>query len=223
MRRPPRIAPVAALALAGCIPQPRLPPRPTARSTLPPAPASAPYEDPRAYRQCLADLAQAGAQAQPLPDRVFPNGCSATAAVKLVAIGIPVANLGALKCGLAVPFTRWVREAVPAAAQAWLGGRVVRIESFGTFACRPVNNQAGNRLSEHGRANAVDIAAFVLADGRRITVLAGWNGPDENVRQFLRAVHDAACRRFAIVLGPDANALHHDHFHFDMGNGRYCR
>src|SRR3546814_7905557 len=44
------------------------------------------------------------------------------------------------------------------------------IESFGSYACRPVNNQIGGRLSEHARANAADIAAFVLADGRRITV-----------------------------------------------------
>lgn len=100
---------------------------------------------------------------------------------------------------------------------------MVRIESFGSFACRPVNNIEGNALSEHGRANAIDIGAFVLADGRRVSVRDGWNGSDAAQRAFLRQLHAAACRRFNIVLGPDANAYHHDHFHFDMGNGRYCR
>lgn len=207
------------LALTGCIPHANAP---APKRTRTAAPA---YDDPRVYRQCLADLAALSPEVRidPLPDRVFPNGCSATSAVKLVAIGIPVTNLGALKCGLALPFTRWVRESVPEAATRTLGARVVRIESYGSFACRPVNNVEGNKLSEHGRANAVDIAAFVLADGRRITVKDGWNGPDANARAFLRMVHAQACRRFAIVLGPDANALHHDHLHFDMGNGAYCR
>ncbi len=164
-----------------------------------------------------------GFKVEALPDRDFDNGCSATSAVKLIAIGIPVTNLGAVKCDLALPFSRWVREDVPAAASRWLnGGFVTRIESFGSFACRPVNGIAGNRMSEHGRANAIDIAAFRLRDGRRISV-ADWNSEDPQIRGFLRALHEAACRRFDVVLGPDANALHHDHFHFDKGGGRYCR
>lgn len=184
---------------------------------------SPPVETPAALRRCLADLAAAGARVQALPDRSFANGCSATASVKLVAIGIPVTNLGAVKCALAAPFARWVRDDVPALAARWLGGYVTKIESFGSFACRPVNNQAGNPLSEHGRANAIDIAAFQLKDGRRISVRDGWNGDDANIRGFLRALHHAACSRFSVVLGPEANALHHDHFHFDMGRGPYCR
>jgi len=183
----------------------------------------APRDDPRAYRQCLADFAKLDVKIQPLPDRTFPNGCSATHAVKLVAIGIPITNLGAMKCAMALPFTRWVREIVSQQSIPTLGKPVIRIESYGTFACRPKNNVKGADISEHGRANAVDISAFVLQGGRRITVAADWNGPDPKARAFLRAVHQAACHRFAIVLGPDANAYHRDHLHFDMGSGRYCR
>lgn len=172
---------------------------------------------------CLADLTAAGARYELLPDRFFSAGCSATKSVKLLAVGIPVTNLGAVKCGLAVPFTQWVQTAVQQAARAWLDSPVVRIESFGSYACRPVNGMAGNKLSEHASANAVDISAFVLASGRRITVKDGWNGVDGNARQFLRALHQSACRRFRVVLGPEANAFHQDHFHFDMGPGPYCR
>ena len=164
-----------------------------------------------------------GSQVEALPDRNFDNGCSATSSVKLVAIGIPVTNLGAVKCTLAAPFARWIREDVPTQATRWLDGYVTRIDSFGSFACRPVNNQAGNRLSEHGRANAIDIAAFRLKDGRRITIKDGWNSDDPQIRGFLSALHKAACGKFSVVLGPEANALHHDHFHFDMGRGPYCR
>ncbi|MFZ5707823.1 MAG: extensin family protein [Pseudomonadota bacterium] len=199
--------------LAGCIPSPRSPRSPSQQAV----------ESPERFRQCVAMMRAEGSDVQALPDRTFDNGCSATSAVKLLAIGIPVTNLGAVKCILAAPFARWVRTDVQAQARRWLGTDVVKIESMGSFACRPVNNQAGNRLSEHGRANAVDIAAFQLRDGRRISVRDGWNGADANARAFLRGLHRAACARFSVVLGPDANALHHDHFHFDMGNGPYCR
>lgn len=207
------IALVMLALLASCIPTVEAP----RRGLRPPA------ETPERFRQCVATMRAEGSQVQALPDRLFDNGCSATSAVKLVAIGIPVTNLGAVKCTLAAPFARWVRQDVTAQATRWLGGYVTRIESFGSFACRPMNNQAGNGLSEHGRADAIDIAAFQLSDGRRITIRDGWNSADPGVRGFLRALHQAACTRFAVVLGPDANALHHDHFHFDMGTGRYCR
>lgn len=206
------------LAVAACIPSGRPGPRPRPRPTMPPV------ENPAMLRQCLADLGRAGARYELLPDRTFAGGCSATGSVKLVAVGIPIANLGALKCRAAERLTLWTREAVQSAANAWLGSYVVKIESFGTYSCRPVNGVAGARLSQHAFANAVDIAAFVLADGRRITVEQGWNGADPNVREFLRAVHKSACRRFNIVIGPAGDAQHYNHFHFDMGtNGPYCR
>ena len=207
------LAVLALISLTACIPSVQ----------APHGPRAAPAETPERFARCVAMMRAEGSKVEPLPDRSFDNGCSATSAVKLVAIGIPVTNLGAVKCALALPFARWVRTDVPAEARRWLGGEVVRIESFGSFACRPVNNQAGNRLSEHGRANAIDIAAFRLRDGRRITVKDGWNAEDADIRGFLRALHKAACGRFGVVLGPDANALHHDHFHFDMGGGPYCR
>ncbi|RYZ29618.1 MAG: hypothetical protein EOP49_40440 [Sphingobacteriales bacterium] len=39
----------------------------------------------------------------------------------------------------------------------------------------------------------------------------------------MRTVFQAACRRFNIVIGPDGDRQHYNHFHFDMGpNGPYC-
>lgn len=203
---------MAALALAACSSGPK-----------PRASYAPPPETPATFRKCQADMLALGAKFDVLPDRTYPNGCSATSSLKLVAIGIPVTNLGAVKCGTALALTQWVTQAVQSAARDRLDGYVTKIESFGSFACRPVNNVEGNKMSEHGRANAVDIAGFVLAGGRRITVKADWNGPDPKARAFLRQVRDAACRRFAIVLSPDANAFHQDHLHFDMGNGHLCR
>lgn len=204
--------------LASCIPKSE----PTGRpAPLPPRPGAVQLD--RELQQCFADLSNEEIRFTKLPDRTFPGGCSALGSVQLTDIGTPVTNLGAMTCSLARNFTHWVREAVQPAATAWLGSPVAQIESFGSYSCRPLNGQSGGRLSEHGRANAVDISAFVLANGRRITVLDDWNGGDADIRTFLRAVHQAGCRRFSITLGPAANAFHSNHFHFDMGPGPYCR
>ena len=205
----------ASLLVAACIPKSEPPAvRSEPRGTLAPD---------KSTLLCHADLRREELGFRVLPDRSFANGCSALGAVQLTEIGTPVANLGAMTCPAARQFARWTREAVQPAAAQWLGSPVSRIESMGTYACRPVNGQAGAKLSEHGRANAVDIGAFLLEDGRRITVEAGWSGEDERVRRFLRAVHQAGCRRFGVTLGPDANGYHRDHLHFDMGPGPYCR
>jgi hypothetical protein len=233
MRR--RIAMTLMLALlAGCIPEGRKTqtsrPRPQSsrvpkRPRAVPPPLPVPDELSQAkLRQCLVDLGETGARYRLYPDKPMPGGCSIIGAVTLIDVGIPVTGLGPMKCGVAERFANWAGSAVQNAAAVWLETTVTKIESFGTYNCRPINNRQGARLSEHGRANAVDIAAFVLADGRRITVKDGWNGGDPAARDFLRAVHKAACRRFSIVIGPDGDAQHYDHLHFDMGgNGPYCR
>jgi hypothetical protein len=77
-------------------------------------------------------------------------------------------------------------------------------------------------MSEHATANALDISGFVLADGRRITLRAGWNAGGAEAR-FLRAARDGLCDFFRVVLGPDHNALHADHFHVDQGLFLSCR
>jgi hypothetical protein len=91
-----------------------------------------------------------------------------------------------------------------------------------------MNNVSGSKLSEHGHANALDVSAFMLADGRWITVKKGWRG-DPRESAFLRQVHQGACETFFTVLGPNADANHHDHFHLDLarhgrdGNLRICK
>lgn len=214
----PLLLALALLAVAGCMKSERRTLPPPARMSTP-----APLDRNATTLQCHADLRSDGVGFRPLPDRVFGGGCTAIGAVQLLEIGTPVSYLGAMTCPVARQFARWTREAVQPAARQWLGSSVVRIESMGTYSCRSLNGQPGQKMSEHGRANAVDIGAFVLANGRRITVLDGWSGSDASVRGFLREIHQAGCRRFQVGLGPDANAFHRDHIHLDMGRGPYCR
>jgi hypothetical protein len=72
-----------------------------------------------------------------------------------------------------------------------------------------------SHVSEHAFGNALDIAAFILADGRRITVKNGWRGSPEE-QGFLHDVQSFACDTFNTVLAPGYNAAHYDHIHVDL-------
>jgi hypothetical protein len=123
---------------------------------------------------------------------------------------------------------KWVSEVVEPAARRHLGASLAEIKVAASYACRPINHQSGGRLSEHGHANALDVSAFILTDGRTVTVKSGWRG-DARESDFLRVVHSGACREFTTVLGPNADGFHHDHFHLDLarhgrdGLSRICK
>ena len=125
-------------------------------------------------------------------------------------------------CPLAVAFALFERHSLQPAAQAVFGQAVTRVEHLGSFACRNVYNRAEGRLSQHASANALDIAGFRLADGRSISVLKDWPGQGDSA-QFLRQARDGACDAFNVVLSPDYNAAHRNHFHLDMGRWGVCR
>lgn len=189
--------------------QPREPARPSARETA----------------QCHADLRAEGVDFRVLPDKNHGGGCGVFGAVQLLDIGVPVTGVTAMRCGTARAFAGWVRNAVAPGAYQMLGSKLARVEGMGTYACRNVVGSArgGGRRSGHALANAVDVGGFVLKDGRRVSVLADWNGPDERARDYMRLMRRSACRRFGTVLSPDYNAAHRDHLHLEDDGARFCR
>lgn len=173
-------------------------------------------------RQCFSKLQKANVRFSPLPNRNFSGGCSQIDSIKLLDAGrgMPVTNLGPVRCELAAHFAAWTEFAVKRAARIHLGSELERIETMGSYSCR--NIAGSSRLSQHAHANAIDVAAFILADGRRISVENHWNSGGAKKR-FFAAIHQSACKRFGTVLSPNYNAAHRDHFHFDMSGKGFCR
>ncbi|MCB5424358.1 extensin family protein [Altererythrobacter sp. CC-YST694] len=127
-------------------------------------------------------------------------------------------------CAVAAGVVYWLRHSVEPAAQELLGSPVRRVEHYGTYSCRRMYNRDDGPWSEHATGNAIDIAGFVLEDGRRVSVLRDWPGEGQN-SAFLHRVRDGACSAFSTVLSPEYNAAHADHLHLDQ-QGRawgFCR
>jgi hypothetical protein len=207
----------AMLGLAGCSAVPDAPHRqPIHQSTFTPSPA---------YGQCLADLGARAASFTPLPDQYYGGGCAMTNAVRLVSLSgdqssLALTNLGPVTCPLANSFAGWARFGVDRAARAVLGSPLVKIETMGSYNCR---NVAGtDHRSAHATGSAIDVSGFVLADGRRITVLGNWSAGTSAEREFLHIIEQSACKRFGTVLGPDYNPAHHNHFHVELSGNAFC-
>ena len=152
-------------------------------------PQSAPYQQPRLG-----------------PGPLNPSATSGPVAVK------PAATLA---CPLVSALDQWLATTVQPAAQRWFGQRVVEIKQISAYSCRGMNGDSNAHISEHAFGNALDIAAFMLADGRHVTVKDGWHGLPEE-QGFLRDVEAGACQQFTTVLAPGSNAYHYDHIHVDL-------
>jgi hypothetical protein len=207
VRRTLALLPAVAL-LSACIDSPQAPKRDAVRR-----PAASAFSPRPELRQCLAD-------------QYFGAGCSTVGTVRLTGLrsddaALQLVNLGPVACPLADTLAGWARFGVDRAARQILGSPLVRIETMGSYSCR--NVAGSDRRSAHATAEAIDVSAFILADGRRISVLDKWSAGTSAERQFLTLVHQSACKRFGTVLGPAYNAAHRDHLHVELSGAGFCR
>ena len=134
------------------------------------------------------------------------------------------------QCPLMIASYIWLGD-VDKQARTLLGSPLVKVHHAGTYSCRRQRGNGSGAWSEHAFANAWDITGFELKDGRVISVLKDWNntntklsGKERRARaRFLRKARDRACRLFRVVLSPDYNVAHRDHFHLDNGPALSCR
>jgi hypothetical protein len=217
------------------LPRPRPAEAPSAQPEKPAADKQAPEADKPAEQAapapqpsaCRLALTEAIAIAPSVPDIHGPGDCGGEDLVRLEAIVLPdkrqvsVKPAAILRCAMASAIADWIRtDMAPLAAT--LGTTIGDLDNFDSFECRGRNRVVGARLSEHGRANALDVRAFKLANGRSISLT------DRTVARELReTVLHTACARFSTVLGPGSDWYHEDHIHLDLmerrSNYRICQ
>jgi len=148
---------------------------------------------------------------QPQRPALGPSRPQTTGTIMPAALS-PTATLA---CPLVSALDRWVSEGVQPAALHWFGAQVVTIKQISAYSCRSMVGAGTYNISEHAFGNALDVAGFILADGRKIMVKDGWRGSPEE-QGFLHDVQLYACETFTTVLAPGYNAAHYDHIHVDL-------
>ena len=176
---------------------------------------------------CRLALDETIAIAPSIPDIHGPGGCGGEDLVRLEAIVLPdkrqisVKPAAILRCKMAAAVADWIRNDIAPLARSQ-GSMLTDLDNFDSYECRGRNRVSGAQLSEHGRANALDIRAFKLANGRSISLT------DRNVPRDVReSVLRSTCARFPTVLGPGSDGYHEDHVHLDLierrSNYRICQ
>lgn len=144
------------------------------------------------------------------------KGCGVEDPVAITSIaGVRLSQTATVDCSIAKALNAWVEEV----AQPAFNGNLVEMRVAAHYSCRSRNNVKGAKISEHGKGRAIDIAAFVLSNGKVLTVAQNYN-------KLLRRIYKAGCGYFMTTLGPGSDGYHEDHFHFDASarkGGAYCR
>jgi hypothetical protein len=209
------------------LPRPRPPFWPEPRTF---AEAAGPGFDAASVTSALSDCDQRLteiAAIELLPRLIGPGECGGGDMIMLNAVLLPnhkrveVKPTAVLRCAMAESFAAWVRDEASDRVTA-RGDALRSVDTYGSYECRGRNWVADAKLSEHGKGNAIDLRALVLADGRHVTLT------DETVSKTLRDdLRDSACHRFTTVLGPGADGHHNNHIHLDgleRNNGaRICQ
>jgi len=153
-----------------------------------------------------------------------PGACGIPSAVRVRAVsGVALSRGTLVTCETATALRTWVDRGLrPAVGD--LGGGPVSLRVAAGYVCRNRNHDPNARLSEHSFGKAIDISLIRLADGSEISVERDWGRGERG--GALLSMWQAACGPFGTVLGPEADAAHRSHFHFDVADyrsGPYCR
>jgi hypothetical protein len=208
----------AALLPSVPIPTPRPADAPAAAPDKPETdkPAGEDASVPRPPSACRLALTDEIAIAPSIPDIHAAGGCGGEDLVRLEAVVLPdkhqvsIKPAATLRCAMASVVAEWIRADMAPLASS-LGSVISDLDNFNSFECRGRNRVVGAQLSEHGRANALDVRALKLANGQSISLT------DRMVSRSLReSVLHSACARFSTVLGPGSDGYHEDHIHLDL-------
>jgi hypothetical protein len=97
---------------------------------------------------------------------------------------------------------------------------VASIVHLGTYNCRRMAAYP-DWVSEHSFANAIDVATFILKNGRQVVVERDWvraekpaaTAAAQFLRRLTRRLYDE--KVFSVVLTPSFDAHHKNHLHLD--------
>lgn len=150
-------------------------------NAVPTAPPTwSPQELEQAQARCKALLQGLDAVVVPEPPLREGSECGTLAPMKLISVGrspqVILSPPPTVTCDMVATLARWLDRDVQLLAREHLGAPIVRIQVMSSYSCRNAYGRAHGRVSEHGKADAVDISSFVSARGQAALVLTEW-GP----------------------------------------------
>jgi hypothetical protein len=155
-----------------------------------------PVEEIRRARAFCAQVIESTSAVALSVEPIRDGMCGAPAPVQLMGIGtnphVVLSPPATLTCEMVAALAAWLEQDVQPLAQRHLGAPITRLRSLSSYSCRTASGRAENRLSEHGRANALDISGFETANTQHAELLADWGLTEREVRAQVTAAKAAA-------------------------------
>lgn len=150
--------------------------------------------------RCQAILKRIHAVA--IPEEPMREGvCGTPAPIQLISVGrnpeVALSPPAIVNCDFAETLQTWIENDVQPLARKHLGMNVIKIEVMSSYSCRNAYGRAGNKLSEHGLANALDVRGFVTASGKTAYVLEDWGTPQREILARIAAEKAKAAKALA--------------------------
>ncbi len=124
-------------------------------------------------------------------DPIKEGECGAPAPVRLISVGrdpeVVMSPPVMVTCEVVAKVADWIKDDVQDLARVHLGAPIVRVETMSSYSCRNAYGRKKTRLSEHGRANAIDIGSFVTSSGTKVNLLADWGMTARDVAAMIAA------------------------------------
>lgn len=142
--------------------------------------------------------------AEVIPEFPIKKGqCGHPAPVKLVAVGtsprVAVTPPAIVNCDMVEALYDWLNKDLQPLARKHLGSRIVTLENMSSYSCRNVYGRVNTRLSQHAKANALDIRGFVTAKGKVARLLDDWGPTGRDIEAFQIAQRKAEEERKALA------------------------
>ncbi|MGE0699561.1 MAG: extensin family protein [Hyphomicrobiaceae bacterium] len=159
-----------------------------------------------ARARCNAILARYDAVATPM-EPIREGECGSPYPVQLTSVAkVTLSQPAVVNCDVIATMHDWLTADVQPAARRVLGGRIARIDVLSSYSCRNAYGRKKSRLSEHGRANAIDIKAF-HTDTQAVDLAADWGMTERDVKARIAAAEKAAREHAANKAREEAEAL----------------
>ncbi|MEM6464234.1 MAG: extensin family protein [Pseudomonadota bacterium] len=177
---------------------------------------------------CRDRLTAMGVSFKPAKRIDGTGGCGVAYPISIERLpqGIALSGRTVLGCEVSEALANWTVSVAVPEAEKQFGAKLTAIDQYASYVCRTRNSQAGAKLSEHAKGNAIDLGRFRMADG---TVVDVASDPESGTPEqaFLQTLREEGCTYFTTVLGPGSDGFHNSHFHFDVAKRRsgyrYCK
>ncbi len=136
--------------------------------------------------------------------------CGDPAPVKLMSLGanpkVVMSPPATLNCQMVKALHTWLNKDLQPLSKAYFKSPITKIENMSSYSCRNAYGRTTTKLSEHGKANALDIRGFEIKAVKVARLLNHWGPTNRDIEAARKLVAEREAKRKAAEAEAAAKA-----------------